>query len=67
MFEAFVFVCEIYQPSKCSALQEMLGPYHTKVECNARIEKMKKDIVSVAKVTDLMPKDSICKIKGEEA
>ena len=63
MFEAFVLICMVHQPYQCVVMQDIWGPYQTKVECTARITKMKEDIMSVAIVTYLMPKDSICKEK----
>ena len=63
MFEAFVLVCMIHQPSMCTVMKDIWGPYHTKIECTARIDKMKSDILSIAEVTYLMPKDSMCREK----
>ena len=63
MFEAFILVCMIHQPSMCTVMQDMWGPYRTRIECTSRINKMKRDILSLSEVTYLAPRDSMCKEK----
>ena len=36
MFEAFVFVCMLKDPTNCRTLADLEGPYKTKQECIAR-------------------------------
>ncbi len=63
MFEAFILVCMINHPSMCTVMQDMWGPYRTKIECISRIDKMKRDILSLSEVTYLAPRDSMCREK----
>ena len=36
MFEAFVFVCMLKDPTNCRTLADLEGPYKTEKECTTR-------------------------------
>ena len=36
MFEAFVFVCMLKDPTNCQTLADIEGPYKTEKQCVAR-------------------------------
>jgi len=36
MFEAFVLVCMLRDPTICQTLQDTQGPYKTKIQCEVR-------------------------------
>ena len=47
MFEAWVLVCLISNPSVCFAAQDTQGPYFTKQECYERTVEMKEVVAAI--------------------
>ncbi len=40
MFEAWILICLVSNPSECTEAQDMLGPYATVERCEARADEM---------------------------
>ena len=45
MFEAFIFVCSVYNFNDCRTFKDLTGPHEKMESCEVRIEEMKFDIV----------------------
>ena len=46
MFQASLFVCLVVSPETCTVLNDTLGPYDTRKECEQRIDEMAEFAIS---------------------